>query len=178
MSQHSWVRVNGFGTAIVPIPPFDLSHESVGSLDSALAHRSVSEYQGEWKLETGPFSVVWPSLFQLKSSEAPEVPPGFDLVAPGGETVFFQGPVAIDRLEPSHLVGEEESVVDQAPGSVTVSYSHAGVTWMQTREVASLRAGVGLLVCLQSRGLPSGVAIEAFRAIVKSVHETRLRSAV
>jgi len=45
----------------------------------------------DWRIECELFSVRWPELFALESSEA--FPPPFDLVGPGDSRLWVQGPV-------------------------------------------------------------------------------------
>jgi len=107
-----------------------------------------------WSIETTAFAMGWPEGFALQSSPAPETPPGYDLVAPGGVLLFPQGPFPAGRVgDRQALVGPGQRVVGEgAEGGVDwieLAYRHEQTAWRMRHALVPLGA-TALVLTLQA----------------------------
>lgn len=193
MTHHVWVRVAGFGRAVLPrATPFrlELANGSPDELvlrsegeeerldptarESSLAEIGPGPRGAPWRIQTSAFELPFPPDLALVSSADPSVPPGFDLLDSDGGLVFFQGPAPPDRWSSVRsLVGAgetlEETPRESGVPEVLVSYAHGGATWWQRRRVVRLTEGSVLLVAAQSTDRPGPGATSRFESVADSV---------
>ena len=115
---HSYLKLEGHGLTIIPIPPFEISRspeleipllvKREGSsivirkgsdrVESELVELSMGPDE-PWRLVTSLYTLSWPKDFAIVSSPTPDVPPGFDLVGTDESLIYLQGPFAIETVK-------------------------------------------------------------------------------
>jgi hypothetical protein len=128
-----------------------------------------------WTIETSAFSMGWPDGFVLRSGPAPEEPPGFDLIAPGGVLLFPQGPYPTERVADRRaLIGPGQRVVGEGvvdgAGWIELSYTHEATPWRQRHAVIPVRASA-LVLTLQSP--ETSADTPAWRAALEAARTVR-----
>ncbi len=194
--HHLWVRVEGFGLVILPraipfevrLEPDDVLVVRSADTESRVAPGALPGYteaadlvagnsESSWCIQTTDFELPFPASFKLVSADNPNVPPGFDLVGPAGEIVYFQGPGARKQFErPDTLIGPGETVLDtssEGPLQVCVTYQHADQQWWQIRRVSLLDDTSCMLVQLQASCLPTAEQRDQLASISDSLRRWR-----
>ena len=127
-----------------------------------------------WRIQTTAFELPFPSQLRLVSSADPSVPPGFDLIGPSGELIYFQGPASQSAFSLEHLVARGERLQQHDPGpplSVTVTYAHGDQRWWQVRNVVPLSTGLAVLVALQTTHQPTPSQLAQLVGVASSVQQ-------
>lgn len=130
-----------------------------------------------WRIEAAGISMAWPEGFSVQSSPAPDRPPGFDLVAPGGLLLFAQGPLP-GGASPSglQLTGPGQRLDREGRDGdlswVELSFHQELVPWRAWHGVVPL-GGLRLLVTLQAPEASVGTpawrgALEAAKTLRKA----------
>ena len=161
---------------LIPAPGGCRLEPAAAAATAEVAELRPGPAEARWRIQTSRFGMDWPEGFALQSSPAPERPPGFDLVAPGGLLLFPQGPFDAGHADGEALVGPGQRVVarGEAGGSrfVEVSYLLEHTPWRQRHLVVPL-GEARLVVTLQapeaSADTPPWVAAIDAASSVRSV---------
>lgn len=115
-----------------------------------------------WTLSGDGFALAWPEGFQVESSPAPDRPPGFDLVAPGGLILLLHGPLPGAPADPEDLLAPGLRVDAQGEEAglrwAEVEYRQEQALWRHRSVAVSLDAGTlfaSLRAPAQSVGTPA-----------------------
>lgn len=129
-----------------------------------------------WALAGAGFTLPWPAGFAVESSPAPERPPGFDLVAPGGLLLRLHGPLPGAPATPGPLLPDGHRVTAEGrAGAVAwleVEFSQEQALWRERAVAVALPSGA-LLATLRapahSVGTPAwAAALEAVGGVGSS----------
>jgi hypothetical protein len=140
----------GLPRRIVVVPgPAGCAVEPGGGVDPAgVAEVSAGPASPRWTLAGDGFALEWPASFQVESSPAPDHPPGFDLVAPGGLLLVLHGPLAGEPARPEALLAPGLRVRAQGEAGdaawCEVEYQQEQALWRQ--RVIAVRLERGSLV--------------------------------
>jgi len=119
-----------------------------------VAEVAAGPSQAAWRVEAAGLSMAWPEGFSVQSSPAPDQPPGFDLVAPGGVLLFAQGPLPAGS-SPSEvqLTGPGQRVDRQGRDGdlswVELAFHQELMPW-RARHCVALLGEARLLVTIQA----------------------------
>ena len=169
---HSYLKLEGHGLTIIPIPPFEISRASAldvpltvaregscfvindvsGQVDSELVELSVGPDE-PWRLVTSLYTLSWPKDFAIVSSPTPDVPPGFDLVGPDQSLLYLQGPFASERVKHGELLAAlgQKMIENRVLGSIErvwFEYRFEGEDYFQVHHLIGLEERV-LMITLQ-----------------------------
>ena len=165
MNYHSYLMITGHGLSAIPIAPFRISRPDGADLPLHIRHAGLEcriadasdacdpelvelrdgPDQAVWSLVTSVFVASWPDGFEVVSSPAPDVPPGFDLVGPheGSSSCRVRSrPTrsrSLDALAAPGQTLRNSGVVDNVQW-VWLEYDHDGTNG--TRCTTSLRSAV------------------------------------
>jgi hypothetical protein len=194
MSEHVYVRLTGYGVAVVPMPGFMLARVSASDLplrvasDTASAvlsdpSRAASELQGVadvapdpaqggWVLDTGVFSAAWPVGYTVHHD--PSGPPGFYLLNGSDAFMFAQGPYITSAMLPLESMTAPGQVISDVTregriARVTLTYEHEGKVWLQRHHVIALDASISLVVTLQAPAETAIAALASAAPFIRSV---------
>ncbi len=154
MNHHVYVRIVGYGLAIIPIPGVRIAQapETPGGLRFTPEDAdqpthllnpvaAVSEPQSldgvckvsplqsppEWRLQTSAYSCAWPPSFSLVAAADSQGPSLFDLLGPEDVLLYFQGPFADSALpSPEDMAAPEQTFagVEESQGRQIVTLSY------------------------------------------------------
>jgi len=160
---------------LVPGPAGCAVEPSAGVGDAAaVALLAGGPAAPRWALRGEGFELDWPMGFQVDSSPAPDEPPGFDLVAPGGLLLTLHGPLPGAPASPEPFLVPGGRVTAQgAAGPVAwceVEFRQEQALWRQRAVAVHLEGGT-LVISL--RAPVQSVATPAWRAAVDAAATVR-----
>lgn len=131
---------------LVPGPSGCAVERAGGAPDAAeVAEVTAGPAAPRWSLRVHGFELDWPVGFQVESSPAPDEPPGFDLVAPGGLLLTLHGPLPGAPPSPAAFVVPGVRITAQGTsGPVAwceVEYRQEQALWRQRASSVHLEGG-------------------------------------
>lgn len=136
---------------------------------AAVAEIAAGPAAARWVLRCAGLELDWPEGFRVESGPAPDEPPGFDLVAPGGLLLTLHGPLpgAPARPEPHLVPGLRVTAQGEAGPAAwcEVEFRQEQALWRQ-RAVAVRLDGGSCVATLRAPAATAGTPAweAAFRA--------------
>jgi hypothetical protein len=117
---------------------------------------------------------AWPEPLAIHSAKDGRRPPAFELHAPGGGFMFFQGPFRPEKLPPREkMVGLGQTLARMGEaeryGWVELSYRHEGAPWVQRHYLILLRPGHTLVLSVQAPAAAAGATMALADRVAGSV---------
>jgi hypothetical protein len=193
--HHVYARLSGYGLRLVPVWPYSFVRAGDGTDDvvvtrwdgntahtvtvSAVGPNETVEgiaevldgpVEKEWRIETTPYSVLWPKGFEIHCQPAGDSTP-FYLHGPGGALIYPQGPLAPERV-PADLAAPGQQVVERRSepglGVVELAYEHDGAAWWQAHHLVSMGTQV-VVITGQAPATHAGEARQAAELVARTV---------
>ncbi|MET9515821.1 hypothetical protein [Streptomyces sp. NPDC002994] len=126
-----------------------------------------------WRIETSPYSVVWPEGFTIDSPPAGDNSP-FHLWGPDDALIYIQGPMSPERIPaPAQFTGPGQRLIDhrQDPAFevVELAYQHDEAEWRQSHHLVVLNETLSLVVTAQCRATQAAHVRLAAESMARSV---------
>jgi hypothetical protein len=198
---HVFTRISGFGRTLLPArAPFSFQWGSNKSVEFQMEINSEwievqlsdsghfldeasdkkledyigvfpSDYQGEFRVETSIYSVLWPDKVEIYAA-GKKKGPHFDLVGPESSLIFIQGPIdSIEVPAVSELSVDGQTLVDegQYEGAqwAEFEYSHEQALWRQRQHRLEIEEQV-FLISAQSKVKDRELMIELANFVAQS----------